>query len=312
MEATQYNISFQGVNEDLTKSTGGYDDFLEYGTVSAAALKDVLEKFVKIELIVLNESNMHEDFCPANMIVEYGAKQYSFIPTDTGKLYCDATNTELSVDEVNDLLQGKVDEDALMPEVTQEQQDAIVRMHNIRPTLPDLQASQISTAPSVPQIEHTVWKDTWWKDTRLSFIIFGVIMFLVALMIPEEEADSATMSFGIAIALFVLAYPLGKIGKTTFKLGLDWDTNTLWALHGKDFNWITNANQIIEFDLIKHDENDSPDIATAFLTDGAVSNQGKTRTWILVARKKLAETGKLQNLLQKVKLKQYLTKHKRF
>lgn len=286
MSANQYTIMFQGVNGDITQSTGGYDDFVEYGTVSDVALKDILQKFSKIELIVINESNMDEDLCPANMSVEGNGNVYNFIPTDTGKLYCDATNSELDIDAAYDLIVGKIAKEELMPEVTQEQKDVVARMAHIRPSMPDLKASQINTASNIPQIENIVWKDKWWADTRLSMIIFAVLMLVITFIIPEEEADSAGMTLILTVILAGLAYLFGRFGKTTFTLGFDWDTNTLWAVHGKDFSWITNANQIIEFVVDKRDENLQADVATTLMTDGAITGAGKERTWVLKARKK--------------------------
>lgn len=285
MTEKQFKIAFQAVDENLTKSTGDYDDFIEYGMVSSTLLKELLTKFASVELLVINDSNMDEDLCPANMIVDTDTDTICFIPSDNKKLYCDKTNSDLDIDTSYGLLVGEISEEELLPEVTQEQTDSMVRMSHVRPTLENLQASQISTNLSVPQIEHIVWKDKWWSDTKLSTIIFGVLMVLITFMIPKEEAQSAAITMGLAVILFALSFVFSKFGKTTFRLGLDWDTNTLWVYHGKDFNWITNANQILELTIEKRDQENGVDVATSVMTDGAITGAGKERTWILKAIK---------------------------
>jgi len=304
----QFSVTFQAVDKMIEKSTGEYDDFLEYGMVEKDQLKDLLVRFSNIELLVIDEDYIDKDTCPANMMVDNGNDTFNFIPVDKRKLYCDNIDSELSIDKAYDLIVGDIKEDDLKPKITQEQNDSTVRMRDIRPTLSNIDQSKINTASSVPQIENRVWKSKSWQESKLYLMIFGAIMLLIGFIIPSEEADSAAICFGIAIVLLILSYFVKSLGKTTFRLGIDWDTNTIWAIHGDDFSWIKDANQVIDFVILKHDEDNGADVSTAVLTDGAVTNQGKVSSWLLKVRKRGSRDFTIANFATKDEATEVLEK----
>ncbi len=286
MNKTVCKVTLQAVSQDLKKSTGKCNDIIELGIVTMEEMKIILEDLSHAELIVFSLDDMKEDTCPASVTIEYQNKEFYFIANDK-KLYSDLIDSDVSAKVAYQMVTDNIDTNSLKEPVTEEQKDATVRMNNILPSTNNLNDSSINTNAS-SQISAQVWKSKhWydWKNTTLGIGIFFLLLSPIVSMDKPHYTDSGILVF-IALFFFLITKIISSKGYTTFKLGFDWDTNTIWTYHGDTFDWDKNANTILDFHILKDTENNAGTAGVVLVTDGAATGASNEISWLLQMNRK--------------------------
>lgn len=105
---------------------------------------------------------------------------------------------------------------------------------------------RIDTGPTSPQVYHLVWKDGAWHGGFLLLLLpafLGLMFVLIGLQKPVEILAVAGGGAGLVLFLF-LSLLVRKYGRDYIRMGLDWDTNTLWVVRGNRTHYLPNANCI--------------------------------------------------------------------
>ena len=240
----------QAVNSDISISTGNYNDIYEYTNITIDELKNILVKLINIERL---EINLEKETCPANIIIETEIVSYKFIPSGNKKLYCDNTDTDINIKDALSLVSGTLVVGDLII-ISNEQKEKTVRYHDIAPTLNNITASKIDTSSNTQQIEQRVWKSKGWQENKITLISFAIIFCIIGFIIIEEDSDLALSMFALMGGLLILLIPNAWLGHTILRLGIDWNTNTLWVDYVNKLYWVLNANQVTHFSIKKYDE----------------------------------------------------------
>ncbi len=160
-------------------------------------------------------------------------------------------------------------------------------VNNVFKTTNNLNDSDINTSTSA-QISAQVWKSkNWydWKNTALGTGVF-FLLFSPIMLVDKPNYTNAGILVLISLFFFLVTKILSNKGYTTFKLGFDWDTNTIWTYHGDTFDWDKNANTILDFHILKDTENNAGTAGVVLVTDGAATGASNEVSWLLQMSRK--------------------------
>ena len=275
----QINVSTQGISQDWSRADGEYGE-LERGMMEPEEFADLLQK-----LMLLEEPDYSgdADLCPPGVYAESAASQVSFYFSE-GKLYEVESQAELTPQEALALIAGQAEsqeEIAARGKVVAEARAAaarapVVRRPDVQPTDADLDPTLIDTGPDTPQIAHQVWKSSNWRGLAFApWALAAFFGFVGLVTLSEKEGIGTVLSMlVIAIVCLLLRRPLKRMSMETFRLGLDWQTNTLWAARGQKLvAWVGDANTITDIEFIGMDVGD------------AAAGGGKEKNYILLAQR---------------------------
>lgn len=231
------NVSLQGIAADLSKPTGEYEA-IEMGGKSA---EELLQIFNKTKRFTKPVEGPKDDFCPPAVFTGEGL---GFM-MDSGSIFHLDSGVDVSPEDAVNLAfnqPGALDKLNKAAAVQAEAAKKPVRKPELAPTDPNLSASSINTGDSSPQVSHVVYKSKKKRDLRMITIVLAWFLFIFGL--PLLNGPGVVMWI-IAFVGFFLHWSWGKKFRETFKLGFDWNTNTMWWIRGDGpLHYITDANHI--------------------------------------------------------------------
>ena len=284
--AEKLKIRLQGISRDLTQANGDFDT-IDHGHMSP---EELINLFQKAQTLKPPANWAEADLCPPQVIVEGPIGQLIFT-LDGGKIYNTESEEEVTPFDAVSLAAGRKDEEKkaqtkIKTSKGSKYPEGMTPLGHLDlpPTnINKIGPNDINTGSSSPQITHLVWKDGAWQGGfwfLLLFAALGLIFTIVGFQKPVEVLAVAGGGAGLVIFLF-LAILVARHGKEHIRVGLDWDTNTLWAVRGGRTHYLPNANCIRSLQVQKESQGRGPG-AAAIGDDVIPTGGGGNVTYCLV------------------------------
>lgn len=235
--AESVKVAVQGLNKELTKATGSYDQ-ITLGQKDNLELYDIL---TKVQNVRLPDVGPDDDFCYPNVIIACGGGKIMTLGGGDGKLTDNDTETPITPKEAVKLAFGEANVDRR--EKLKEARDLQGKKAALKPEIPPtdrnkITKSNIDQSPSSPQLSMIVWKSSGWKEFAYIFpIVTALFCFLIGFAVSAEtrvgDIDYAPAFYLIGVLLLLLIPLLKKWGKHEFRMGVDWKKNVLWCWREK-------------------------------------------------------------------------------
>ena len=243
------SISVQGINKQLTYSTGSYDT-LFLGDFTQKKAEEILTRLCGIQTYPQHLSGA---VCPPNVIITYGELLNSFTVSNK-KLQYTETEQACTPTEALQIAKGEVQIDKMSALKQERARIGVipVRKKHLPPTdVRKLKAESIDTGNAVPQFSLKVWKShSWFELSRIVPWVLAVFFLFIGLIIAGNPKDSqyAPIPLTLSIAMLFLRFPTEWLGKTIIRMGIDWNTNTVWMKkENKKATFLPDANLILSF-----------------------------------------------------------------
>jgi hypothetical protein len=249
-------VSTQGINNEFTSANGSYDE-LSRGEKDNFELYELFQKCTSLQFPEIKED---EDFCYPNILVTTADGSTISFSVEDKKIILSETGTALSPKDAVKFAFGELKINKR--EKLKESRDNLGKVPALKPEIPptdrdNVQLHSIDTSYSSPQITLKVWKSSGWKEFAHYFpITVGIFLLFIGLIVlgegREGEAEVAPLLMFFGLLIFLLIFPLRKLGKHEFKLGFDWKTNTLWCWRSNKgiVGFECDANMIKTFSFV--------------------------------------------------------------
>lgn len=229
-------MSAQGI--DRTLRANGDHGSLEFGPVTAEYVLGVFN------YLLPQRPPPGDDACPMGVFLKGPGGEVGFM-IDEGRIRGVDSDEAYAPEEAVMKVLG-----TLQRAPQRKQGWMPIRHPQIPPTdLDRVEPRLINTGPSSPQVSTQVWGDLGRGGFYLSLPFFLIGLVVTALLISEDKKGPA-FGVGCGAALFAFLMHLSWTkGRTTYRLGVDWATNTLWVESGGKVQYLPDATCIHGFAL---------------------------------------------------------------
>jgi hypothetical protein len=274
----RFNVAAQGINDTLTEANGEYEA-QELGQKTVQEIQVLLESLSG--LICPDPKNEEDDLCPPSLHCERAEEVFAFM-FNGGTIISAETGEEVSIAEAVSILSDASALDELRKRARIENAPPAVLKTELEPTDTDkIHANDIDISSNAPQFSLEVWKSRNARGYTFAPPAIGGFFLFVGLVAMKEDTGPAVICLIIGFVCFILRRFVKPWARESLSIGLDWETNTLWAKRGKkQLSFLPNANRFAEFSLEKR--KGTEELYQDFDGDGVFQTKDvKIVTWVL-------------------------------
>ncbi len=243
-------VKARGISRDLKRANGA-SDLIEVGSMDKERLIELFKKLQNIEPFHDSKQNS----CNPDLIVKGPAGQFVFrFPGK--KIYNIETDADVTPFEAAMMCVGLQDSAEIAKRAIYLKGLTPLRRPEADPTESSLQPDRINVSSKMPHIKQSVYKSNGWRVLFYANFFTGACFIIPAgtLMLSAGAGKAALFGLAAIVAgvFTVLFSILIKVtGQEAFRLGFDWDTNTMWIDREScdRVHFEANANMISDITL---------------------------------------------------------------
>jgi len=197
------------------------------------------------------------DMCPPNLVVDLGAEQFTFMPSD-GHLYCTNANGYVTPEQGLQLITTPGASGTVRQAVQQQSGVAPARMAHIPPTdRENFYHDALDMGPHQPQVHFPMQRA---HDSKSDIVVWGIVGVVLIGLGIVMMVDGAVVPGLVILAFGALSAYASKrsAAKATMlaRVGFDWNWNALWSVVGDSQvpGYLLDANLLVDVVAIQDKE----------------------------------------------------------